>query len=387
MIGESMIRRFLPIPFFAALVACGSKSEAPKAELKTGPTVQARTATVTQTEWPSLYEAVGTVRARTATQVSGRIMGAARQVMVRVGDRVKQGQTLVVVDSRDIEARQRQADAGLAEARAAEAEAVNAIESAKANLELAESTFKRMKDLHDKQSLSNQEFDEASARLRMAKANADMAASRKKQVEAKIAQAAEERNAAGIQGGFATITAPFAGVVTEKTVEPGAMVTPGAPLMTIEREGAYRLEAAVEEANIAKVRVGMHVTVMLDSMDHAIDAVVSEIAPSVDPASRAFTAKIDLPGMANLRSGMFGRGRFATGSREVLAAPVGAVVERGQIQWVFVAEGGVARGRIVTLGQRNQDSVEVLSGLKAGETVVASATGELVDGARLEVRQ
>lgn len=383
-----MIRRFLPVPLFAALVACGSKSDAPrKTEAGNVPPVQVQTTTVSQTEWPSLYDAVGTVRARTAYQVSARIMGAAREVLVRVGDRVRQGQTLVVIDSRDIETRQRQADAALAEARAAEAEAQNAIESAKANLELAESTFKRMKDLHDKQSLSNQEFDEASARLRMAKANADMAASRRRQVEAKIAQAREEGNAVKIQNEYATITAPFAGVVTEKTVEAGNMVTPGAPLMTIEREGAYRLEAAVEEANLSKVRPGMRTSVTLDSLDRAIDAVVSEIVPSVDAASRAFTAKIDLPAVPNLRSGLFGRARFATGTHPVTAVPVNAVIERGQIHWVFVVEGGAARGRIVTLGERHQDSVEVLSGLKPGETIVAPAPGELMDGAKVEVRQ
>lgn len=383
-----MIRRLLPIPLFVALVACGSKTETPsKAEAKGGPPVQVRTTVVSQVEWPSIYDAVGTVRARTATQISARIMGAAREVLVRVGDRVRQGQTLVVIDSRDIESRQRQVDAALTEAHSAEAEAQNAIESARANLELAESTFRRMKDLHDKQSLSNQEFDEATARLRMAKANAEMAASRRKQVEAKIAQAKEEGNSVRIQNEYAIITAPFAGIVTEKTVEPGNMITPGVPLMTIEREGAYRLEAAVEEANISKIRPGMRSAVTLESLDRTIDATVSEIVPSVDATSRAFIAKIDLPGMPNLRSGLFGRARFSTGKRSVVAVPAAAVVERGQIQWVFVADGDTARGRIVTLGQRHEDSVEVLSGLRAGEKIVASASGELLDGSKLEVRQ
>ena len=212
-----MIRRFIPVPLFLALAACGSKPETPsKVEAKTGPPIQVRTAVVSQAEWPSVYDAVGTVRARTATQVSARIMGAAREVSVHVGDHVRQGQVMVVIDSRDLEAHQSQADAALAEAQSAELEAQNGIESAKVNLELAQSTYNRMKDLHDKTSISNQEFDEASARLRLAKANVDMATSRRKQVESKIAQAKEGQNAVKIQIGYATITAPYAGIVTEK---------------------------------------------------------------------------------------------------------------------------------------------------------------------------
>jgi membrane fusion protein, multidrug efflux system len=382
-----MIRRFIPVPLFLALIACGSKPEAPTTvEAKTGPPVQVRTAVVSQAEWPSVYDAVGTVRARTATQVSARIMGAAREVSVHLGDHVRQGQVLVVIDSGDLEARQRQADAAFAEAQSAELEAQNGIESAKVNLELAQSTYKRMKDLHDKTSISNQEFDEASARLSLAKSGVDMAMSRRKQVESKIAQAKEGQNAVKIQIEYATITAPFAGVVTEKTVEPGNMVTPGAPLLTIEREGAFRLEAAVEEGNLGKVHAGMRASVSLDSLDRTFDATVSEIVPSVDAASRAFIAKIDLPSIPNLRGGLFGRARFTTGSRTVVAVPSTALVERGQMQWVFIADGETARGRIVTLGQRNQDSIEVLSGLKPGEKIIAPASPELVDGARIEVR-
>ena len=164
------------------------------------------------------------------------------------------------------------------------------------------------------------------------------------------------------------------------------MVTPGVPLVTIEREGAYRLEVAVEEGNLGKVRAGMRASVSLDSLDHTFDATVSEIVPSVDPASRAFVAKIDLPSIPNLRGGLFGRARFATGVRTVVCVPASAVVDRGQMQWVFIADGDTARGRIVTLGQRNQDSVEVLSGLKPGEKIIAPASPELADSARIEVR-
>ena len=94
---------------------------------------------------------------------------------------------------------------------------------------------------------------------------------------------------------------------------------------------------------------------------------------------------MDLPAIPNIRSGLFGRARFATGQRTVVAVPLSAVVDRGQMQWVFVLDGDTARGRIVTLGQRYQDQAEVLSGLKAGEKIVAPVPQELTDGSKLEV--
>jgi multidrug efflux pump subunit AcrA (membrane-fusion protein) len=96
--------------------------------------------------------------------------------------------------------------------------------------------------------------------------------------------------------------------------------------------------------------------------------------------------KIDLPAIPLLRSGMFGRAFFPLGSRSVVVVTASAIVERGQLQSVFVADEGTARTRLVTIGQRAQDAVEVLSGLSAGEKVVTPVPTGLQDGARLEVR-
>jgi multidrug efflux pump subunit AcrA (membrane-fusion protein) len=84
---------------------------------------------------------------------------------------------------------------------------------------------------------------------------------------------------------------------------------------------------------------------------------------------------------------MFGRALFPLGSRKVVVVPSAALIERGQLQSVFVAEDGIARTRLVTVGQRGKDNVEVLSGLSAGERIIAPVPVALQDGARLEVRQ
>jgi multidrug efflux pump subunit AcrA (membrane-fusion protein) len=107
----------------------------------------------------------------------------------------------------------------------------------------------------------------------------------------------------------------------------------------------------------------------------------------VDAASRTYVVKVDLPATPQLRTGMFGRAIFPLGVQKVVAVPLEALVERGQLQSIFAVEDGVAHTRLVTTGRRGNNAVEVLSGLNAGEKVVVPVPSGLQDGARVEVRQ
>jgi RND family efflux transporter MFP subunit len=310
-----------------------------------------------------------------------------RQVAVQVGDRVQEGQLLVTLDSQDLDANVRRAEAADAEVVSAIPEADNGVAGAKANLDLAQSTFQRMEELAAKKSISNQEFDEASARLKSAQAAYEMARSKRSQLDFKRAEVQQEIRGATILRDYTRISAPFAGVVTAKSAEPGALAAPGAPLLTVERDGAYRLEASVDESRLPFVKAGQSVDVALDPLDRRLTAHVSEIVPAVDAASRAYTVKIDLPPLPNLRSGMFGRALFPLGTRKVVTIPPAAMMEHGQLQSVFVIEDGCAHTRLVTTGERRQNAIEVLSGLNGGEKLAIPAPAALADGARVEVRR
>ena len=370
----------------AFLGACGGGTEShPQAAAGTSAiSVQAVTATTEQ--WPEIYEATGTVRARTAVAVSSKVMAYVQEVLVQAGDHVRAGQPLITLDARDFDSNVRRAEAGLAEVRSAIPEADNGIAAAKANLDLAQSTFKRIEELASKKSVANQEFDEASARLKAAQATYDMARAKRTQLDAKLAQVEQEIHSATIVRDYARILAPFAGIITARTVEPGALAAPGAPLLTLERQDGYRLEAAVDESRLPGVKVGQTVNVSLEALDRYVNARVSEIVPAVDPVSRTYTVKLDLPPLAGLRSGVFGRASFSRGARTVVAIPAHAIVERGQLQSVFVVTEAAARSRMITTGKRNAGAVEVLSGLTEGEKVVAPPPTGLSDGARIEVR-
>ena len=312
-------------------------------------------------------------------------MGYVREVKVQTGDHVREGQLLVTLDPRDLDVSSRRAESAREEVRAGIPEADSAVAAAKANLDLAQVTFGRMQDMYQKKSISNQEFDEASARLKAAQAAYDMARARRTQLDSRLAQADQEVRSTEVTRSYAEVLAPFAGVVVARSVEPGILALPGTPMFTIEREGAYRLEASVEESRLSAIRVGQPVSVTLDSLDHTLEARVSEIVPAVDAASRAYIVKIDLPMLPTLRSGVFGRAGFQLGSQSVMAIPVAAVAEHGQLQSVFVDENGIAHSRLITTGQKVKDRIEVLSGLTAGEKVIFPVPPDLSDGTALTV--
>jgi len=372
--------------FAAVLWMSSCAREAVRTQAK--PAVQpvaVRVVDVSAEEWPGIYEATGTVRARTAATLSSKVTGYVQQVAVQAGEHVRAGQLLITLEARELDSAYRRAELGRAEVASAIPEADYSMAAAKASLELAQVTFKRIEELSGKKSVSMQELDEAAARLKGAQANYEAARARRGQLDAKLAQAEQEIRAAAIVRDYARIAAPFSGIVTAKTVDPGNLATTGAPLLTLEQDTAYRLEASVDESRVAAIRLGQAVEVSLDALDRTLNARVSEIVPSVDPAARSYVVKIDLPGIAQLRSGMFGRAGFPLAPREVLTIPQAAAIERGQLQSVFVADNGTARTRLVTLGRRNKGTVEILSGLSDGEKVIVPVPQGLQDGT--EVRQ
>jgi HlyD family secretion protein len=375
------------LAFVVLLAGCGVKHEPSSASASSAPPISVPVVEARITDSPAFYEATGTVRAITSSALSSRVMGYVREINVNPGDRVRAGQLLVVIDSRDLESALLQAKASEQEAQSGVAEADNGIAAAQAQLTLARVTFDRMNDLFSKKSISNQEFDEAQARFRTAEANYKMAVSRRAQLDSKIAQAKQAVSSAAIAHSYSEIRAPFAGIVIEKRAEAGQMATPGAPLLVVEQAGGYRVGAPVEESMLGSARLGQTVSVALDTTTQPLTARISEIVPSIDPTSRAFIVKATLPAHPTLRTGAFARLRIPRGSHSAILIPADAITRRGELENVFVADGQVARLRIVTVGDRRDAQSEILSGLHAGEKVIHPRPANLTDGARIEVRQ
>jgi RND family efflux transporter MFP subunit len=329
---------------------------------------------VQKTTVPDWLEAVGTVRATQTSQVSSQLMGNIVEIRAHEGDRVQSGQVLAVLDDA-------QSRSGTEQATAALNGAEKEVSAADSDFALAEATLKRYQQLYEKKSVSPQEFDEIKARYQSTEARRDMAWAGQVQANAGLTQARTSL-------GYTRIHAPFAGVVTEKKADAGTLASPGMPIFTIEDTRSYRLEVTVDESELRLVRAGQVSPVTIGALGNVqLSGKVVQIVPAADPASRSFLVKVELPPDVRLRSGLFGRARFSRGERSALLIPRTSLVERGQLQGVYVLDANQIAGlRYVTLGKSTGEQIEVLSGLQDGEKLVAVAGDRDLSGKRIAIR-
>ena len=363
----------------AALTGC-SAPRADAAPADEAVPIAVTIARVTIADVTSAIDAGGLVQARTTATITARILAPVRDVLVSPGDRVRQGQTLIVLDGNDLVAAARAArSAALAAeqgAKAAEAD----VQAADAGLALARVSHDRVAGLHARRSATAQELDDASAALRSAEARVAGASARALQAASALESARAASDQARTVESFTTIAAPFNGMVTGKMVEPGNLASPGMPLLRLEDTRGFRLEVRVDESHISQIRNGDRVPVFLGTSTNSIEGMVEEVSRAVDAEARAFLVKIALPDATDLRSGEFGRARFAGTARRALTIPSSAVVRRGQLTSVFVVDRGVARVRLVNLNES-----EVLAGLAESESVILSPPAAVTDGRRVNV--
>jgi membrane fusion protein, multidrug efflux system len=363
---------------FLVVLAVGSLAGCSSEQTRTTPSPETvrniPVLAVQQANVPDLLEAVGTVRAAQTSDASSQMMGNIVEIRAHEGDHVQRGQVLAIIDdSQPRAAVDRATAAGLA--------AQQQLVGADSDLALAESTLKRYQTLFEKKSVSPQEFDEVKARQQAALARRDVANAGQAQTQAGLSQARTSLD-------YTRIRAPFDGVVTEKKADSGTLASPGMPIFTVEDVRHYRLEATVNENDLQYVRTGQQVSVAIDALGNAgLKGKVVQIVPAADAASRTFLVKIELPTDAHLRSGLFGRAQFSRGQRQALLIPRSAVVERGQLQGIYVLDQNkVASLRYITLGKPSGAEVEVLAGLQNGERLVAKPGAVDLNGKRIEVQ-
>jgi len=323
---------------------------------------------------PDWLEAVGTVRAAQSSQLASQIMGNIVTVQVHEGDRVERGQVLAVIDDA-------QPRASVEQATAAELASQKDLSAAESEYALAAITLKRYQPLYERQTVSAQTFDEVKTRAQSAEARRDMAKAAVAQANAALAQARTSL-------GYTRVRAPFAGVVTERKADSGTLASPGMPILTLEDTRNYRLEVTVDESDLGLVRVGLSTAARIDALRSTeIIGKVVQVVPAADPGSRSFLVKIELPKGAHLRSGLFGRAQFARGQRSALLIPRSSIVERGQLQGVYVLDAEqIASLHYVTLGHTSGQEVEVLSGLGGGEKIIAAPGERELGGKRIIAR-
>jgi RND family efflux transporter MFP subunit len=340
-------------------------------------TMQARVVESQEQQVPVSLRSTGTVHAKGTAVVSAQVMGRIQQMMVREGDSVRAGQTLLVLDDAALRSQVEQAQAGVKAA-------LNMQAAAQTNAALAASTLNRYKQLESEKSVSPQEMDEMSRRAEGAAAS----------LEAMCAQtdaARAQEGGARTMLGYTHLVAPFAGVVTKRMADPGTMASPGVPLLQVDQAGALQLDATVDESAIGAIHKGMKVQVAVDGEASTsgtgtnLAGTVAEIVPAADPSSHSFLVKIDLSSSSHMRAGMYGTAEFANGARQAILIPRSAVVVRGSLSSVYVLDSlGIAQLRYITLGAALGNLVEVLSGVSAGEKLVDAPSDRDLAGKRIE---
>lgn len=339
------------------------------------------------------------------THVTTPVTGRVTEVLVHIGDRIEQGKPLLNIRSTDIE----QSEADLLQ----NASQVSAdlkrdllqIDSDtatdEAQLKLSESTFKRINNLVEEKIASRADFETARTQLEKDRIALDAL----KRKRAATIELSKERmqlmteptktklRLLGVSDKeiedvirlhevdpVVPVMAPESGIISERLVNVGELVDPAKPLFTIGDYHSVWLKADVYEKDVSKVAEGQPIELELDSFPgEKFTGKLNYVADSINPDTRTLTVRADVPNPnLKLKPKMFARMKILVGEHRVLTIPTSAVQDAGAVKVVYVPKGnGTFQERQVKLGSEYGDTVEVISGVRAGERVVTKGSFDL----------
>lgn len=372
----------------------------------------------------------GTIRAQREADITPQLTARVLEVTVREGDAVRQGQALIKLDPTQAESTVRQARAGrdaaaahlsaarsrlqILEQGAREEEraiARSRLEQAEAALRTAQADLDRLRGLFDQGAVSKQQLDAAQMGYDTARTNRDSArqtldltekGARPEEIDAarkdvqagaaSLAQAEAALASAGDMLTYTVIRSPFDGVVYQRSVDPGEVVSTmgGLPLLRLADLSSVYYEATVPERAALKVEAGQRVDVVVQGNgDRAVNGKVERLVPIADPMSRDFLVRISIvDGTTATKPGMFARGAVIVQEKtDVVVVPKAAIVEREGASVLFVVEDDTAQSRAVVVGLTDRTRVEIVGGVDAWEKVVIAGAVGLRDGSLVQIRE
>jgi RND family efflux transporter MFP subunit len=327
------------------LAACGSSDEpaATTANESVASTTNAGTAlVVTDTTLTTSFAAAGIAEPLQQATVSTKLMGTVNAVLVQEGDMVRAGQTLVQIDARDLDAKATQVEAAIADAEAMQKEAAT--------------HAARFTALYQDSAATRAQYDAAMTGL--ARADAGLRAAR-----------AGSSELAAVRS-YATVRAPFSGMVTLRMVDAGSFAAPGAPLITLQDISSLRLSVTVPADVARHIARGQRVQATVDG--DTATARIEGVVPAGAGGLYTVNALLDNRHHAR-RAGSAVTLRLATGTKQALVVPQRALVRDGDLVGVVVRHNGTDERRWIRIGDDRGALVEVTSGLRSGETIVVPA--------------
>ncbi len=319
---------------------------------------------------------VGSLQAKHQVQVTPRVSGRLLEIMVDRGDSVRAGQIIARIEDDEIEQQVHRAAASLQVSRAS-------MVQRQAELKSVEMEYGRSQSLEREGVISSEQREQVQTRVEVAKAQLNLA-------EAQVAQAEASRAELEIQLGQTEIKSPLTGVVGERHVDPGALVTSATPVVLILDLTKLVTVVNVSERDITKIHVGNDAKVFVDAMPgEEISGRVVRIAPILDRQTRTAPVEIEVPNLSlRLKAEMYARVDLdLTTERETLLIPRDSLVYRGNRSGVFVVESDKVRFQAIETGIAEEDRIEVRAGLQEGTTVVTRGANLLKNGDTVQILQ
>lgn len=343
--------------------------------------------------------ATGRAAALSRVQVGAEIAGLVLERRVMEGDRVEEGDVLVVLRARDLEARRDEARAALDALRQAERPDAEArLDQARAARVQAGRDLARRRDLGREQLVSRESVEQAAqaeVAARAAERQARVALDALARGGALEAQVSERLQAAEAELARAVIRSPVTGTVLVRNVEPGDTVTPGDVMLEIARDAPGEILLPLDEKNLARLEVGQSATCIADAFpDRPFQATVYHVAPGIDPARGTVDVRLRIePGVDFVRADMTVTATILTGRREqAVVVPDDALIgdsDGSDRAEVLRVRGGRVERVPVRLGLRGLGASEVVEGVAAGDQLLAAGALEPaalpVDGSRARV--
>jgi RND family efflux transporter MFP subunit len=334
----------------------------------------------------------GTLAAQDQATVSAKVPGRVQTIQVDLGSVVRKGQVIAQLEQQDYNLRLQQADAALAQARArvglspdskdeqVDPEKTATVRQARALLDDARLKLDRAKSLLEKGVIAQAQLDAADADYKVALSRYQDGIEEIRNRQALVLQRRSELEIARQQLADSTITAPFDGVVQEKRTSVGEYLAAGTAIVNVVRIDPLRLRAEVPERQAHNVTPGLQVRVTVEGDSNVYNGVIARISPSISEQNRILIVEAEVRNNGRLRPGSFARADIVADAKSLSpAVPANAIVSFAGIDKVITIQDGKALEKPVTLGRHAGEWVEVLSGVKTGDTVIINP-GNLQSG-------
>jgi RND family efflux transporter MFP subunit len=393
-----MFLRVIAFVALAASAAACSRSESAQARGRDDAAKPIKVEAVKQETIHRSVEVVGTLAAVDEVVVSSEAEGRVSRLLTDLGDRVTAGQSLVELDREkpqyNLDQQKAALERALAKFGASDTAHLPAFErtpdvqKAQAELVQAKQGFDRAEELHKRQLVPKQTLDDAETMLQSKQASYDSALQNAKNLRADIDASEAALKLADRELRDTSIRAPFDGYIQKRLVSLGEYVKVQTPVMGVVRIDPLKVTAEIPEKMAPWMRVGQTVELTVDAFPgKTITGKLSRISPAVNTASRAFPFEALVPnGEALLKPGTFARVHIQTAQVEdVMTITYAAIQYRYGVNRVFVVTGDHLTARELKVGERLGDRIEVMSGLKAGESIALGDVDKLADGAKVSV--